>query len=242
MNFKISPQIPSHFHACYPVIPLFPGTFSETPRTCPQAQQHPELLSRAAVWLFACFSSLLRDSSAVHHMWCLPSASQSHDKGMWVNTTALGKTDNLQRWIFSILFLSIKQSVELEEYALEGSAAWFTIWHVQFLTYFFFSCTWPCGFSALIFQSLLDSRIWGNYHRVAFIACLLPCGCLCFPVVSRKVGSPVKARECKQSSEILTSGSVSVTNTASDSWPVLEFFNGIIIHSCLPRWNLRSKS
>ena len=30
----------------------------------------------------------------------------------------------------------MKQAVDLEEYALEGNAAWITIWHVQFLTYF----------------------------------------------------------------------------------------------------------
>lgn len=30
----------------------------------------------------------------------------------------------------------VKQAVDLEEYALEGNAAWITIWHVWFLTYF----------------------------------------------------------------------------------------------------------
>lgn len=53
--------------------------------------------------------------------------------------------------------------------------------------------------------------------------------------------SPIKVRKCKQSNEILTSGSVLLTNTTSDSWPVLEFLNGIIIHSCWPRWNLGYK-
>lgn len=30
----------------------------------------------------------------------------------------------------------VKQPMDIGEYALEGNAAWITIWHVQFLTYF----------------------------------------------------------------------------------------------------------
>lgn len=140
----------------------------------------------------------------------------------------------------------MKEAVDLERYALEGNAVWITIWHVWFLTYFFFFffCTWPCGFPAHIFQSVFDRKIWGNYQRTAFFVLLLQHGQCCWCSWGQEKSwqmwnfSLIKASKYKERKEILTFGSVLLTNTCSDSWPVPEFFNGFIIHSCWLQWNL----
>lgn len=46
----------------------------------------------------------------------------------------------------------MKEAVDLERYALEGNAVWITIWHVWFLTYFFFFLHLALWFSSSHFS------------------------------------------------------------------------------------------
>lgn len=86
-----------------------------------------------------------KETSAVHHLWCrillllqlwgwcrsplsLPPFSP--------HTSVQGEEEG--HLLSSAMFLPHEGSCEFRRYALEGNAVWITIWHVWFLTYFFF--------------------------------------------------------------------------------------------------------
>lgn len=138
----------------------------------------------------------------------------------------------------------MKEAVDLERYALEGNAVWITIWHVWFLTYFFFFCTWPCGFPAHIFQF----RVWQKNLRQ-----LSENSILCAPAAAWTVLLMfLRSGEILADVELLPDQSKQVQGKKRNPHLWFSFvnkhmqwllassriFNGFIIHSCWLQWNL----
>lgn len=192
-----------------------------------------------------------KETSAVHHLWCrillllqlwgwcrsplsLPPFSP--------HTSVQGEEEG--HLLSSAMFLPREGSCGFRKICPWGECSLDHNLACMIPNLLFFFFTWPFGFPAHIFQSVFDRRIWVNYQRTAFFVLLLQHGQCCWCSWGQEKSwqmwnfSLIKARKCKERKEILTSFSVLLTNTCSDSWPVPEFFNGFIIHSCWLQWNL----
>lgn len=146
MSFQISPQL----------LHIYTSAFPQFSPALALSVKPPEFVSRLSDglmchWtpagteplsglLFASwFLSSLKDTSTVHH---LLGRVLLFEPWGWHR----GSTTSLLSPIHSFTICRdhsspspscpLKQPADLEEYALEGNAAWITVWHVWFLTYF----------------------------------------------------------------------------------------------------------
>lgn len=196
-----------------------------------------------ASWFFF----LLKDTSVGSF------SSQSRGAGMGGNTTAWASPHPFTphtsaRWEEQMICRDysspspscpVKRAVDLEEYALKGNAAWITSWHVRFLTYFLCMhlVLWflSSHFSIAVQQENLGQLSQNNSHCVpAATWTVLLVFLRSVEMLADVELLPSQSWKVQASNEILTSGSVLLTNTRSDSWPVPEFLKGLLfVHAGL---------
>lgn len=158
----------------------------------------------------------------------------------------MGRTEDLQRSLFSITFLPHETSCGSRRICPWGECSLDhnLVWVIPNLIFCAHLVLWflSSHFSITARQENLGQLSQNNIHCALTATWTVLLAFLrSVEMLATLIFSLIKARKCKQSNEILTSSSVLLTNTSSDFWLVPEFFNGIIIHLCWPQWNLGYK-